>query len=82
VQTKIANANAIESDTCQREDNMKTTLIKVKKIKINSHKHESDSIESECVQKQQLDKMTKIEVQSQPKVRDYQRKCALTIDKG
>ena len=53
-------------------------VIKVKASKNDSRKHENDSRkhendthENESAQKRQFEKLTKIEVQTQPKVRDY-----------
>lgn len=48
------------------------TLIKVKSIKIDNRKHESDTREHEDAQKQQFEKLTELELQLQPKVRDCQ----------
>lgn len=47
----LENVNDIENYTCKSENNMKMTLIKVKKSKINSHKHKIDTHESKGVQK-------------------------------
>jgi len=48
------------------------TLIKVKERKIDNQKHEKKTHENEGAQNWELEKLTKIEVQTQPKVREYQ----------
>lgn len=48
---------------------MKNTLIKVKSSKRDSRKHENDTRKSEGVQKRLFEKLTEIEVQTQPKLR-------------
>lgn len=59
---------------------MKMTLIKVKTSKINRFKHESDTCKSKGAQKWQLEKLTEIEEQTKPIVRDCRWKCALSVD--
>lgn len=49
--TTLAYMNENESDTCQHEDNMKKTLIKVKASKSDNQKHENDTHKSEGVKK-------------------------------
>ena len=47
-------------------------LIKVKASKTNSQNHETDTRKNKGEKKQQFEKLTKLEVQMQPKVRYYQ----------
>lgn len=67
IKMTLANANDIESNTCQRKYYKKTTLIKVKESKSDNCEHENDTCESEGAQKRQLGKITEIKVQMQPK---------------
>ena len=69
-----------ESDTCRKKFNMKMTLVRVKERKKHSHKCGSDTCKNKDVPKQQLRKLTEIEVQMQLEVRNYQHQCALTVN--
>lgn len=80
--TPTIYANDSESDTCHSEDKMKKTLIKVKSSKRDIRKHENDTWKNKCVQKRKFEKLTKIEVQTQPKVRRCQWQCTLSVDMG
>lgn len=60
-----------ERDKWHGEDNMKMTLIIVKDKKRDSQNHENNIVK-ESVQKWLFEKLTKIKVQTQSKVREYQ----------
>ena len=74
--------NDSERNTCQHEDNMKKTLIRVKERKSDNQKHENDTCKNKGAWKKQFAKLIEIEVQSQPNVRDCQWKHAQTVDLG
>lgn len=63
----LENTQEIEGDTFYKNYNMKTPLVKVNIRKNDSQKYESDTFEHNGVQKRHLRKLTKIEVQLQPK---------------
>ena len=76
----LKNVNDLKRNTCQSEDNMKKTLIKLKSSKNNSHECENDTCESNMWKWWQLRKLNKIEIQMQQSEGDYPQKCKLTVD--
>ena len=57
--------NDNESNACQRKDDMKMKLIRVKESETNNREHEIDTHENKGAQKQQFAKLTEIDVQTQ-----------------